>query len=269
MNFLGRISESRPRTAWNADTLRGDYADLLILDEWQLMAEETWEEVGSPMLLDNNGNAVFIYTPPSLHFRSVSKARDPRHASKMFAKAVEEMKRSAATGELSNKWEAFHFTSRDNPHISPQALDEVSRDMTSLAYRQEILAEDLEDNPGALWTRTLIERGRVEQVPELSRVRVGVDPPGGQTECGIIVAGIGRCSCRGKEELHAFAIADRSLKGSPDSWAKAVVAAYHSYNADRVYGETNFGGDMVKSILRTADPRVAARRTHIRALRAG
>src|SRR5258706_9528423 len=27
----------KAKTAWNADTLRGDYADLLILDEWQLM----------------------------------------------------------------------------------------------------------------------------------------------------------------------------------------------------------------------------------------
>lgn len=34
----------RGKTAWNADTLRGDYADLLILDEWQLMAEDAWEQ---------------------------------------------------------------------------------------------------------------------------------------------------------------------------------------------------------------------------------
>ena len=36
----------RAKTAWNADTLRGDYADLLILDEWQLMNEDAWEFVG-------------------------------------------------------------------------------------------------------------------------------------------------------------------------------------------------------------------------------
>ena len=29
----------RAKTAWNADTLRGDYADVLILDEFQLMSE--------------------------------------------------------------------------------------------------------------------------------------------------------------------------------------------------------------------------------------
>ena len=42
----------RAKTCWNADTLRGDYADFLVLDEWQLMAEDTWEQVGAPMLHD-------------------------------------------------------------------------------------------------------------------------------------------------------------------------------------------------------------------------
>ena len=52
----------RAKTAWNADTLRGDYADLLILDEFQLMGQDTWEIVGQPMLLDSDGDALFIYT---------------------------------------------------------------------------------------------------------------------------------------------------------------------------------------------------------------
>src|SRR5512146_2035753 len=80
----------RAKTAWNADTLRGDYADVLIIDEWQLMNEEAWEVVGAPMLLDNNGDAVFIYTPPSLHSRSASKARHPQHAAKLYKKAAQD-----------------------------------------------------------------------------------------------------------------------------------------------------------------------------------
>ena len=79
----------RAKTAWNADTLRGDYADLLILDEYQLMDEQVWNSVGAPMLFDNDGTAVFIYTPPSLRSRSVTKARDPLHAAKMFKHHVE------------------------------------------------------------------------------------------------------------------------------------------------------------------------------------
>ena len=81
---LGTMQRIRAKTAWNADTLRGDFADLLILDEWQLMNESAWEDVGAPMLLDNNGDAIFIYAPPSLKFRSVTKARDPLYAAKMF-----------------------------------------------------------------------------------------------------------------------------------------------------------------------------------------
>jgi hypothetical protein len=63
----------RAKTAWNADTLRGDYADVLILDEYQLMDEDAWGYVGAPMLLDNDGDAIFIYTPPSTEQTTVSK----------------------------------------------------------------------------------------------------------------------------------------------------------------------------------------------------
>lgn len=121
------------KTAWNADTLRGDFADLLLLDEWQLMDEDTWEVVGVPMLLDRNGDAVFVYTPPSLRSAGVSKAHDPRHAAKMFKTAL---------ADTSGRWAAFHFTSHDNPYISQKALSELIQDMSKTSYRQEILAED-------------------------------------------------------------------------------------------------------------------------------
>ena len=83
------------------------------------------------MLADNNGDAVFIYTPPSLYSTGVSKARDPRHASKLFKKAEEDA-----------LWQAIHFTSHDNPHISQEALRLIAQDMSPSAYRQEIMAED-------------------------------------------------------------------------------------------------------------------------------
>ena len=246
----------RAKTAWNADTLRGDYADLLILDEWQLMDETAWDDVGAPMLLDNNGDAIFVYTPPSLRSQALSKARDPRHAAKKFKEALAEQQ-AAAAEDRPSRWEAFHFRSQDNPHISQEALGEISKDMSNLSYRQEILAEDVEDTPGALWTRILIENARVHDVPQLIRVAVGVDPPGGAGECGIIVAGAGQCSCKGTKERHAFVLDDRSLKAAPDKWAKEVVAAYKTFRADRVYAEKNFGGDMVENTIRTVDSTIS------------
>lgn len=117
----GRI---RAKTAWDADTLRGDYADKLIMEEYSIMNPTAWEEVGAPMLLDNNGDAVFIFTP-----------KRKNHAWKLYQRAI---------GDTSGRWQAWHFTSHDNPYLSKEALDEIAQDMTDSAYRQEILAEFLE-----------------------------------------------------------------------------------------------------------------------------
>ncbi len=133
IELLNSKQAIRAKTAWNADSLRGDFADLLILDEFQLMAEDAWDEVGAPMLLDNNGDAVFIFTPPSLKSQGISKARDPRHASKMFKKAL---------ADTSGMWQAIHFTSHDNPFISQEALGLITQDMSLDSYRREIMAED-------------------------------------------------------------------------------------------------------------------------------
>ena len=137
----GTKQRIKAKTAWNADTLRGDYADLLILDEYQLMNEDAWEVVGQPMLADHNGDAVFIYTPPSLVSAGVSKARDPLHASKLFRKAQ---------ADTTGLWATWHFTSWDNPYISREGLTNIARDMSQTAYRQEIMAEDDEVSPKQL-----------------------------------------------------------------------------------------------------------------------
>ena len=237
----------RAKTAWNADTLRGDYADLLILDEFQLMNEDAWEIVGAPMLLDNNGDTVFIYTPPSLHSRSITKANDPRYCAKMFLKA---------TADTTGRWQAFHFTSYSNPSLSRKALADISHDMTDLAFRQEIMAEDIDAAPGALWTRENIEVNRRTSYPDLDLVIVGVDPSATSTgdEAGIVVAG------RAKNEY--FTLADNSIQGSPNDWAKAAVTAYHVHKANFIVAEQNNGGEMVASVIHEVDKDVPVELVH-------
>jgi hypothetical protein len=247
----GTEQRIRAKTAWNADTLRGDYADDLIFDEWQLISEDAWDTVGAPMLLDNNGDATFIYTPPSLHSRSASKASDPQHAAKLF-------KRAAA--DKSGRWAAFHFTSMDNPHISREALGEITGDMTSIAYRMEILAEDVDEAPGALWKRRGcmvgdrfvfgIEDSRVIEHPQLSLVVVGVDPTASSTgdEAGIITVG--------KAGDDYYTLSDDSTQGSPETWARAAVTAFHRHQANKIVAEKNNGGEMVLSVIKQIDKRV-------------
>lgn len=243
----GTEQRIRAKTAWNADTLRGDYADDLILDEWQLMDEDAWELVGAPMLLDNNGDAVFIYTPPSLHSRSVSKARDHQHAAKLFKKAK---------ADTSGRWATFHFSSRENPHLSREALEEISGDMTAMAVRMEIDAEDVDEAPGALWKRDQIERNRVTKAPPFERVVVGVDPSATSTgdEAGVITAG------RAKGE--GYLIADDTLQGSPEQWARAAVVAYYRAKANCIVAEANNGGEMVALTIATIDKNVPVELVH-------
>lgn len=246
----GTEQRIRAKTAWNADTLRGDYADDLILDEWQLMNEEAWEVVGAPMLLDNDGDAVFIYTPPSLKSRSVSKADDPQHAAKLFKKAK-------ARQAEDSRWAAFHFRSHDNPHISEAALEEITSDMTALAYRMEIEAEDIDQAPGALWTRDLIEKTRHEgELPDFDRVVVAIDPSASSTgdEAGIITMG--------RANKEGYTIADNSIQGSPKTWATAAVNAYHLHKADCIVAEANNGGEMVALTIATVDPHIRVKLVH-------
>lgn len=234
----------RAKTAWNADTLRGDYADLLILDEYQLMSEDAWEFVGAPMLADNDGDAVFIYTPPSIRSNSVSKARDKKHASKMFKEAEKD-----DTGF----WATFHFTSWDNPHVSAEGLKNAQKSMTTLAYRQEMLADDDVEIAGALWTYERIDLFRVhhpDSIPRFARIAIAIDPAvtatAGSDETGLIAGALG-------EDGHGYILRDLSGKFSPNEWAGKAVDWYKVNYADCIIAEVNNGGDMVVNTILTQD----------------
>lgn len=255
----GTQQRIKAKTAWNADSLRGDYADDLILDEFQLMNEDIWIAVGAPMLLDNNGDALLIFTPPSLHSRSVSKAIDRQHAAKLF--------RLFQNNEKSDpeRFRTFHFSSHENPYISHEALSEIASDMTNLSYRMEIMAEDIDEAPGGLWTRKIIEDARVRKAPDLSKIVVAVDPSATSEgdDAGIIVAG----ECND----HGYILADLTVQGSPLKWAEAAVAAYHKYEANKIIAEKNNGGEMVELVIKQVDRYVpvdlvtASRDKHTRA----
>ena len=238
----------RAKTAWSPDTLRGDYADLLILDEWQLMQEETWGLVGAPMMLDHDGDAVFLYTPPSLSSLHQSRSRDKLHASKMFKRAQEDP-----------LWDAITFASHANPTLSKRALESITRDMTQTAYRMEILAEDIEEAPGALWKRAMFGPDRMRPKPEtLVRVVVACDPSGSRSgdAVGIAAAGIDRDGI-------VYVLEDATVSGkSPNDWAREVVYTHYRHESDRILGERNFGGDMVENTIRTIDPNVPYRDVH-------
>jgi hypothetical protein len=144
----------KAKTAWDADTLRGDFADMLILDEFELMRENTWEEVGAPMLIDNGGTVYFVFTPPNINTHHLANTRDIMYCIKKFREA-----------ENDDRAEIIRWTSYDNPFINAEAIKDLAKDMSSLSYRREIMGEIIDFNPFALWNRTLIERNIVESPP--------------------------------------------------------------------------------------------------------
>jgi phage terminase large subunit-like protein len=147
------------------------------------------------------------------------------------------------------------FVNLDN--LAPTFRDTVlTRYEGTTLGRQELHAEILDDVPGALWNRAILELARVTEHPPLERVVVGVDPSGSeQTECGIVVAGVARVG----DVAHYYVVDDRSLAASPDARTRQAVSAYKSWKADRLVGEKNYGGDMVEALVRTVDPDVSYR----------
>jgi len=123
--------------------------------------------------------------------------------------------------------------------------------------RQELYGEILDNVEGALWTREMIETARVDIAPPLVRVVVAIDPAvtsaATSDETGIVAAGIGNNG-------DYYILDDKSLRASPDAWARQAVMLYHEYKADKIIAETNNGGDMVIMLLKQVDASVPTKK---------
>ena len=151
-------------------------------------------------------------------------------------------------------------TQENRANLPGRFLDDVQREFGgTLLGRQELEGELIDDLPGALWTRGLIERCR--EVPDgapMTRIVVGVDPPASAEgdACGIVVCGLG---ADGVARVLADATAE---KASPERWARAVAEAARAWSADRVVAEANQGGAMVEAVLRAAHAALPVRLVH-------
>ena len=140
-------------------------------------------------------------------------------------------------------------------NLSPQYFDRVIKPLEGTRLgRQEINADILDDVLGALWKRSWLESNRVVTMPDMARIVVAVDPPATSdseqsAEAGIVVVGAG-------VDGFGYLLEDCSLRGTPEEWGRASVAAYHRHRADRIIGEVNNGGEMVEFVLRTVSPSV-------------
>lgn len=223
-------------SAEDPDSLRGPQFDAAWCDEvgkWR-QPERTWDMLQFSLRLGAAPQMVATTTPRATPFLK-----------RLIADEGTVVTRTATVDNADN--------------LAPSFITEMTRRYAGTALgRQELLGEIIDDTSGALWRRDWIEAHRVASAPELGEIVVAVDPPVTATAasdaCGIVVAGRGA-------DGRAYVLADRTLQGrSPDIWARAVIAAYQDFLADRVVAEVNQGGDLVEAVLRQIDANVAVRK---------
>jgi hypothetical protein len=115
----------------NRENFRGMKAYKIIFDEVDTMRDFFigWQEIFRPALTDTGGGAIFSGTP---------KKENPN------------LRRLEKIAEKDSDYQAFHFTTRENPYINPQEIDKAKQELDQDTYRQEYEAEYI-DNAGALF----------------------------------------------------------------------------------------------------------------------
>jgi phage terminase large subunit-like protein len=219
-------------SAEEPERLRGPQHDAAVCDELGSWSRpETWDMLQFGLRLGRNPRCLVATTPRPTRLIRELLAREGRDVVVTRGSTYE-----------------------NRANLAPGFFDQVIRKYEGTRLgRQELLAEVLEDTPGALWNRETLDQSRREQAPGLLRVVVAIDPAATSgedaDETGIIVAGKDGGG-------HGYVLADLSGRYSPADWAKTAISAYRTHRADRIVAEVNNGGEMVEATLRMVDPNV-------------
>ena len=135
------------------DTLRGVGLAYVVLDEYASMKVEVWEQIIRPTLSDVKGGALFIGTPAGKN-----------HFYDLYLEA-----------EKDEDWEAFQYTSIDNPLIDPEEVEVARRTMSTQAFKQEFEASFVSFT-GGIFKNEWIKYD--EEEPEEGNYVIAVDPAG-------------------------------------------------------------------------------------------
>lgn len=119
--------EVRVRSADNPDSLRGEGLDFVVMDEAAFTKPETWSEALRPALSDKGGRALFISTPRGRNWFWELYTRGTRNE---------------------EGWQSFCFPTSSNPYIPRPEIESAQRDLPEIIFRQEYLAEFIDDQGG-------------------------------------------------------------------------------------------------------------------------
>jgi len=214
-------SEARLFSSEKPEDLRGPNFHCAWIDELAKYdhAQETWDTLVMAVRLPDNPRIVVTTTPRPIP---------------IIKRMVDDPACTVTHGTI--------YDNRSN--LSAKFFERlIKRYEGTYLGQQELQGLLITDRPGALWSRSVLDKHRVRVAPtELTRVVVAIDPPAtaseDSAEAGIVVVGRASDGC-------AYVLADGSLHGTPDEWGRQAVRLYDEFNADQIVGEVNNGGDMV------------------------
>ena len=221
----------------NPEQLRGPQHEKAWCDEifaWQY-PQETWDMLLFGLRLGDNPQVVVTSTPKP-------------------SKLIKDLRADPSTKVT------IGSTYENRVNLAKSFVHEILKryEGTRLG-RQELNAEILDDNPNALWSRSILESTRVMKQPPIKRIVVAIDPAttseNESNSTGIIVAGLG-------SDNEGYVLEDGSMKGTPNAWASAAITLYHKYKADKIIAEANQGGDMIENTIHSIDKNVPFKKVH-------
>lgn len=173
---------------------------------------------------------------------------------KIFIKKLDPIDRKSLpdAGDYSN----IQMNPKDNRDNLPETYLKTLENLP-IRMRQRFWEGKFADiTENALFTVEMLDKWRQEEVPDLQRVIVAVDPSGADDvdnqdndAIGILVAGLG-------VDGNAYVLEDATIKAGPKVWGNMVASAWERHLADLVVGEVNYGGEMVKFVVQAANPKI-------------
>jgi hypothetical protein len=119
--------------------------------------------------------------------------------------------------------------------------------------------------PGQLWKPEYFEAGRIFDIkdcPPFKRIVIPVDPSGASGPTDLKADAIGIVPVAEGTNGHFYVLEDLTGIFSPEQWGKIVRDSFDKWDADRVVGEKNFGGDMVRAVIQWGRKGYAYKEVH-------
>lgn len=193
------------------DTSRGRKYARVILNEAAMVPglESAWNLVIRPTLADLRGDAFFLSTPKGLNF---------------FRTLYQQ------TGD---EWQAWKYPTAANPFIAATEIEAMRQSMPERAYRQEILAEFLDD--GGLVFRYIREAAIAEPQDPIPNHGYCIGVDWGRTNDATVFVTIDK-------ETRAVVALDRMTDTDYGTQRMRLTALAKRYNEASVIAESNAMG---------------------------